>query len=256
MESKEIVPVDRGVVCSQNIDPSDVLIKGIEQANKLKKVIEEQGLARHFGGSSKHVDLEGWQIAAAFDQASCKIVHESVRPVVVRGEIVGFKAYAEVYDKHGKVVSAQEGYCMRSEPNWARKPDFALIGMAQTRAQSRALRGRYAWIMKIAGYESTPAEEMEGVDESEMFAPEPTSRPQQAQQTSFKDSQPQRPIGGPGRPASDKQKNMIRAISKSKGMTKEELQGFAEGVIGKPKSADWSNDDINQLKKALDEIGG
>jgi hypothetical protein len=54
---------------------------------------------------------------------------------------------------------------MRDEKNWATKPEFQLRSMAQTRACAKALRNAFAWIPVLAGYEGTPAEEMDGVVE-------------------------------------------------------------------------------------------
>jgi methylglyoxal synthase len=49
---------------------------------------------------------------------------------------------------------------MRSEKTWARRDDYALQSMAQTRATSKALRLPLGFVMQIAGYDATPAEEI------------------------------------------------------------------------------------------------
>ena len=56
----------------------------------------------------------------------------------------------------GAVISAAEQVCTRSEGKWAKADDHALIGMAQTRASSRAL-GTAAQVVELAGYKGTPA---------------------------------------------------------------------------------------------------
>lgn len=43
-------------------------------------------------------------------------------------------------------------------------PQFQLRSMAQTRAGAKALRNALAWVVVLAGYRPTPAEEMDGVD--------------------------------------------------------------------------------------------
>jgi hypothetical protein len=60
----------------------------------------------------------------------------------------------------GRVIGAGEAMCTRSERNWSRRDTFALRSMAQTRACSRALRTVLAFVMVLAGKETTPAEEM------------------------------------------------------------------------------------------------
>ena len=46
-------------------------------------------------------------------------------------------------------------------------PLFQLRSMAQTRACSKALKNVFAWVVVLAGYRSTPAEEMTGNEEAE-----------------------------------------------------------------------------------------
>jgi hypothetical protein len=53
-------------------------------------------------------------------------------------------------------------------------PWFQLASMAQTRAGAKALRNAFAWVVVLAGYQPTPAEEMDGViDVAPMKTPEP-----------------------------------------------------------------------------------
>jgi hypothetical protein len=60
----------------------------------------------------------------------------------------------------GMPVGAAEQICRRSEPRWSKAADHALLGMAQTRAASRALRAPLMQVVELAGYEPTPAEEI------------------------------------------------------------------------------------------------
>ena len=52
--------------------------------------------------------------------------------------------------------------CTRDEEKWKDKLDFELRSMAQTRAISKALRLPLGFIVELAGFNPTPAEEMEG----------------------------------------------------------------------------------------------
>ena len=54
--------------------------------------------------------------------------------------------------------------CGMDEPKWASKPDYARRSMAVTRATGKAYRLGFSWIMELAGYASTPAEEMDFID--------------------------------------------------------------------------------------------
>jgi hypothetical protein len=60
--------------------------------------------------------------------------------------------------------------CSSTESNWANKPEFQLMSMAQTRAAGKVLRLLLGWIVTLAGYEPTPAEEM--IDEPTPAAPQ------------------------------------------------------------------------------------
>jgi hypothetical protein len=51
------------------------------------------------------------------------------------------------------------------EPTWAKRPGYARRSMAVTRATGKAFRLGFSWIMTLAGYEVTPAEEMPQVVE-------------------------------------------------------------------------------------------
>ena len=59
-----------------------------------------------------------------------------------------------------KKVGAAESMCSRSESKWKTSDDYAVRSMAQTRAVSKALRLPLGFIMELAGYSATPAEEI------------------------------------------------------------------------------------------------
>jgi hypothetical protein len=52
--------------------------------------------------------------------------------------------------------------CLDDEAKWTTSRSFQLRSMAQTRAQAKALRNVLAWVVVMAGYQPTPAEEMDG----------------------------------------------------------------------------------------------
>jgi hypothetical protein len=73
----------------------------------------------------------------------------------------GWEARVEARTLAGALVGAAEASCTRDEPNWRDKPDYALRSMAQTRSTSKALRLPLGFVVALAGYEATPAEEAE-----------------------------------------------------------------------------------------------
>lgn len=111
-------------------------------------------------GPSEHLLIEHWSTVAEFFGVAPRPY--DAEPVEIGG-VHGFKAKADLLNVDGVVVGGAEAYCMRDEPNWKAKPTFQLASMAQTRAAAKAMRIRLGWVVVLAGYSATPAEEMEGV---------------------------------------------------------------------------------------------
>jgi len=105
-------------------------------------------------GQGRHLRFEAWQTLGAFFSMTASI--EWTRPLEN-----GWEARAVVF-RGDRVVSAAEAQCTTDEPGWSAKPSFQLRSMAQTRAAAKALRQALAWVVVLAGYQPTPAEEVEG----------------------------------------------------------------------------------------------
>ena len=138
--------------------PKEVVARATEMANELRLVINKQRLYADIRGK-QYVTVEGWTTLGAmvgvFPLVTwCRRVgDDEVEPL-------GWEARVEVRTLSGQTVGAAEAQCMRSEGQWRSRDDFALRSMAQTRATSKAMRLPLAWIMSLAGFEATPAEEM------------------------------------------------------------------------------------------------
>ena len=72
----------------------------------------------------------------------------------------GWEARVEARTLDGRGIGAAESECLRSEPKWKDRDDFHLRSMAATRATSKALRQPLGFVMHLAGYNPTPAEEI------------------------------------------------------------------------------------------------
>jgi len=72
----------------------------------------------------------------------------------------GWEARVEARTLSGAVVGAAEAECVKAEKNWGNRDDYALRSMAQTRATAKALRLPLGFIVVLAGFEATPADEM------------------------------------------------------------------------------------------------
>jgi hypothetical protein len=181
------------------VDPNEIVKTVTNVANALANVIKEQGLAKNLGGNKDHVEIEGWQTAGTllglqamtiwtgrvhpiarykvrtkrkkwgWVNGKREITEETTNEWVNEGW--SYEAIAEVRTLDGRIVGRGEAICSRRETNWFEAEDSAVKGMAQTRAQSRAFKQALGFIIGLAGYSSTPKEEM---DAAGVEAPGPT----------------------------------------------------------------------------------
>jgi hypothetical protein len=140
-------------------DPAQVLVKAAEAADALVGVIRRKRLYTNIKGKS-HVQVGGWQLLGSMLGVTAVCTHTE--------EIGnGYKATVEARTLDGRVVGRADALCTRDEkaPSpWRTADDYALLSMAQTRATSKALRGPLGFVIQLAGYEPTPAEEMPAQD--------------------------------------------------------------------------------------------
>ena len=138
--------------------PQQVVAQATEMAEVLQKVIDDRRLFTTIQGK-KHVQVEGWTTLGAM--LGVFPIIEWSRPTVDEENVAtGWEARCVVKRPDGAVIGAAEAQCTRSEKMWSGRDDYALRSMAQTRATSKAMRLPLAWVMTLAGYEATPAEEM------------------------------------------------------------------------------------------------
>ena len=75
--------------------------------------------------------------------------------------VLGVMATAVLRDNMGTQIGGAPAFCMFDEPNWTNKPLAQVASMAGTRAAGKALRIGLSWVVVLAGYNPTPAEEFE-----------------------------------------------------------------------------------------------
>lgn len=143
-------------------NPEKDTTKASRAAKMLIDIVKQNGWAKNFGGQKDHLFYEAWQTVGKYYNVS--VATKDAEPVDIGG-ITGFKAIGYVIDnKTGVEVGHAEAYCMRDEGNWKSKPTFQLASMAQTRAGSKSLRQMFGFVVALAGFSPTPAEEMTGQD--------------------------------------------------------------------------------------------
>jgi hypothetical protein len=150
-------------------DPDEIIAEVARRATTLASVIKKQKLSQRIGGRD-HVLVEGWTLLGTL---------LGVFPVCVWSRQLenGWEARVEARTLDGRIVGSAEAMCLRSERSWAARDEYALRSMAQTRATSKALRQPLGFVVTMAGFHPTPAEEMvvETTQVVEVRAPDPAS---------------------------------------------------------------------------------
>lgn len=132
--------------------PELVVERASAVATALASVINERHLFSSISGK-KHVQVEGWTLLGSMLGVFAEV--EWSRPLDN-----GWEARAVARTLAGQVVGAAEAMCTTSEGRWGKADAYAVRSMAQTRAVSKALRLPLGFIMQLAGYSATPAEEL------------------------------------------------------------------------------------------------
>lgn len=130
----------------------------------LAKLIKEKGLSSNIQGK-QFVNVEGWQFAGA-SLGLMPIITETTdltRRGTEAGQVeIKYMAKCEVRNINtGQLVATGVAICSNFEHSKKRFDEYAILSMAQTRAIGKAYRNLLAWLMKAAGFEATPAEEMD-----------------------------------------------------------------------------------------------
>lgn len=146
--------------------PELVLQEAAKAAQALRDVIERKPQKVVINGKT-FLQFEDWQTLGRFYGVT---VAARATNYLEQGRVRGYECHAEALRADGQVISAAQAMCMDDEAKWHDKPLFQLRSMAQTRAQAKALRNVLAWVVVMAGYAPTPAEEMDG-NNSRAIAP-------------------------------------------------------------------------------------
>ena len=138
-------------------------------ANTLAPLVRDQGLTvkglNRSNKEAEYVTVEGWEVLGTFlGIVPVTTIIEDIKND--KDRIVGYKARATLYQNPiirndeivgGTVIARAEAQADRSG---FQKDLFAIASMAQTRALGKAYRMGLSWIMKMAGFEGTFAEDM------------------------------------------------------------------------------------------------
>lgn len=152
-------------------DPVEVLQRAGAAATALSDALKRQGMTTKIQGRD-HVNVEGWQTVGSMlgvypvkewvrELPWPDELTEALQKQKAMGRVYGYEASYRAQRADGAVVGSGEGTCSRGEVKpWLDRSDNALRSMAQTRATSRALKSPLGFVVTMAGYTATPAEEM------------------------------------------------------------------------------------------------
>jgi hypothetical protein len=149
-------PVTLGTL--QAATPGALVAGASELAGELAAVIDKQHLSTLINGR-KHVNVEGWTTLGTM----LGVIAREVKTTEHDGVYVAVVELVRMSD--GACISRASAECGEEKP-WNTRPRYARRSMAQTRATGKACRLAFSWIMGLAGYEVTPAEEMTPIIEA------------------------------------------------------------------------------------------
>ena len=171
----EIVEVNNGqglpdyAILNPDIPMSTKVGVATNVANTLAPLVRSQGLTvkglNRSNKEAEYVTVEGWEVLGTFlGIVPVTTIIDEIKND--KDRIVGYKARATLYQNPiiendeivgGTVIARAEA---TADLSGFQKDLFAIASMAQTRALGKAYRMGLSWIMKMAGFEGTFAEDM------------------------------------------------------------------------------------------------
>ncbi len=162
-------------------EPTAIAERVMAVAGPLAAFIKQKDMTTNIQGR-EYVLAEGWSFAGAL----LGVAPRTVRVVAIED---GFEAEVELL-VNGQVISGAIAECTRQERSWSNRDSYALKSMAQTRAMGKAFRMAFGFVMKAAGFEVTPAEEMPVPDRPRNAPQAETNAPQAERRQSTQEVRP------------------------------------------------------------------
>lgn len=165
-QKTEDITIRDADILNVNYNFDDKITVATKVASSLKNVIKTQGLSVEItnkkGQTNEYVTAEGWEVLGTM-LGCTPYVEEVVEIPSAHKAKFCYKATVSI--RQGDVVLSR-AFAI-AERNERQKDRPSVYSMAQTRALGKAYRMALSWIIKMAGYEPTPAEEMPKYNERE-----------------------------------------------------------------------------------------
>lgn len=132
--------------------------QAMEVAEILQRFVSEKKLTANIKGKNYPL-VEAWQFAGS--QLGLYPILTEVRDMS-NGNEIKYAAWVEVRKIQDHSIMSR-GFAICSNKEFSKKSfdEYAICSMSQTRAEGKAYRMLLSWLMKAAGFEATPAEEMD-----------------------------------------------------------------------------------------------
>lgn len=184
-ENNELQVLPDYAILNPEIPMSQKVNVATNVANTLAPLVRDQGLSvkglNKKAPEKEYVTVEGWEVLGTM--LGIVPVTTIVEHIEHKGRIIGYKARATLYRNPiikddeivgGTVIARAEA---QADESGFQKDKFAIASMAQTRALGKAYRMGLSWIIKMAGFEPTFAEDMPNFrPQKNTYEPAPMSR--------------------------------------------------------------------------------
>jgi hypothetical protein len=138
-----------------DVGPEQMVAMASRLATTLRAIVDKQHLYATISGK-KYPQVEAWMTIGRMDNV---VAQEESVTRQEDGSFVASVILVRLSD--GSIVGRASAMCGSPDDRpWNGRAEYNRRSMAVTRATSRAFRMQYSWIMALAGYEPTPAEEM------------------------------------------------------------------------------------------------
>lgn len=213
MSGSGLMNYESATTISQYQEPEQVIAEARKAAKALQDIITQKKDPVKFNGDI-YLEFEDWTTVAKFYGCTSKVISTQY---VEFGDVRGFEATAVTLDRNLNEIGRAESLCLSDEDNWGNvpvyewvdilddqgkkiydksafngkggykrekklvgnkaKPLFQLKSMAQTRAGAKTLRHNFSWVVVLAGYKPSVAEEMTGNEQPRDDADQTQQRP-------------------------------------------------------------------------------
>jgi hypothetical protein len=275
--TQALADVDDGFSLRLQRKPEAIVAEARLCADALIAAVKRNGWVQKFGGRD-HLFFEAWAFLAAMYRVTPRT--RDTRIVQI-GDVIGYECTAEAFHvPSGIVIGTADAMCLNDEDNWSARPTyewdqrsrkkvqtgerqvplFQLRSMAQTRAQAKALKGPFSWVVAMAGFAPVAAEEMTNEPIASARAPEPTVQQAPALRQTAPEATPSASqvetsgAAGPPRLITGKQASRIWALGFSQGVDKKLTAAVLQG-FGFARAEDVTVDQYEAVCAAVENAG-